>query len=136
MVSSFLVAGLLAALAIGTYVWQSSAWKAQQQGEPSGQEIEFYRYRHRRRMQISLLLGLVALAIAAGPWITDPLLLGVYWLVVLVVLCWIISLSLIDAWASQRFFARVQWNEQSEQTLMQRELLKHSHPRPQSDSSP
>jgi len=136
MVSTFLVAGLLAAIAIGTCVWQSNAWKSQQEGESSDQEIDFYRHRQRRRMQISLLLGLVALAIAAGPLITDALLIGCYWLGVLIALCWIISLSLIDAWASQRFLVRVQGNEHSEQALMQRELLKHSRPQPHSDSSP
>lgn len=86
-------------------------------------------------MQISLLLGFVAVAIAAGPLITDSLLVGFYWLGVLGILCWIISLAMVDAWASQRFFMQLQSSEHSEQTLMQRELLKRARSHPHSDSS-
>jgi hypothetical protein len=132
MISTFLVAGLLAAIAIGTYVWQSSAWKSQKQGEFSDHESGFYR----RRIQISLWLGLVALAIAAGPLITDALLVGCYWLVVLIALCWIISLALIDALASQRFYLQADLNDQAEQARLERELLKHLHSQTPSDSSP
>ena len=123
-------------MALGTCVWQSAAWKAQQQtGERSRQELDFYRLRQRRRMQISLLLALVAVAIAAGALITDSLLIGLYWLGVLGVLCWIISLAMIDAWASQRFFMQLQSSDRPEQTLMQRELVKRSRSHPHSDSS-
>src|SRR5688572_18159025 len=104
--TTLFVAALLAAVAIGTYAWQAEAWKLQKRSELAPYESDFYRRRHRRRLQISGLLAIVAVAMAAGLLISDELVVGLYWLGVLLVLLWIILLASADAFAAHGFFAR------------------------------
>jgi hypothetical protein len=122
MLSTFAVAALLALAALGTALWQSNAWKSQQAESGPKFEAEFYRLRHQRRMKISLLLGIVAAAMPIGLWIADPLVLGLYWLGVLVLLLWIILLAMMDFTASHAFFGRLRSRQLAEQAALEREL--------------
>lgn len=126
-VSLLLVGALLMAVAIGTYVRQSRAWQSQQQESLPRFETDFYRRRHQRRSQISWLLGIVALTIAGGMYLRDPLILGIYWLGVLALLCWIILLAMVDASASHAYFSRIRSHQLAEQAALHREALQKRH---------
>ena len=125
MFSSIFVAALLAAVAIGTLVWQIAAWKVQKNSDLSVRETDFYRKRHRRRTQISALLGIVALGIVIGVFLRNPLVVGFWWCGVLLVLLWIMLLAMLDAMNSQAFFSRLRTSHLAEQAALQREILKH-----------
>ena len=115
MWSLILISTLLLAVAIGTYLWQRAAWREQQRGEATVREREFYARRNRRRSQISLLMAGAALAMFAGAWISDPLVVGLLWLGVLLVLFWIMLLALVDAQHSHAFLSRERLVHLSEQ---------------------
>jgi hypothetical protein len=134
MLSTFLVSGLLVAAAIGTALWQARAWQAQRAAGGLGFEVDFYRRRHGRRMKISVLLGAVAIAMSLGLWIADPLVLGLYWLGVLLLLLWIIMLAMVDFSASHAFFDRIRSRQLAEQAALERELLDELRKRGDLDS--
>jgi hypothetical protein len=133
MLSTLLVAGLLIAVGIGSGCWQVAARRSQLQQALAPYEQDFYARRHRRRLQISGLLGLVALAIVGGLWVHDPLLTGIYWLGVLLLLVWIILLAMVDASASHGFFTRLRARQLADRATLQRELL--ARHRPETDLS-
>jgi hypothetical protein len=122
MLSTFAVAALLALAALGTALWQAQAWKAQRAEGGQKFETDFYRLRHQRRMKISWLLAVVAAAMPIGLWVADPLVLGLYWLGVLVLLLWIIFLAMMDFSASHAFFGRLRSRQLAEQAALEREL--------------
>ncbi|HTN77436.1 MAG TPA: hypothetical protein VL096_19390 [Pirellulaceae bacterium] len=122
MWSHFLVAGLLAVVALGTWLWQQAAWKQQQATDMPRGEFDFYRARQRRRLQISGLLGVIAVAMAIGLWPMNPLVLGFFWCGVLVLLLWVMLLAFFDAAASHAHFDRLHARQLAEQVALQREL--------------
>jgi hypothetical protein len=135
MVSTFIVAGLLLAAAIGTALWQQRAWKGQQAEAGPSFETDFYRRRHERRMRISSLLGVVAVSMVIGLWIADPLVLGLYWLGVLALLLWIILLATMDFTASHAYFDRLRARQLAEHASLERELRAKLREGSDSDSS-
>lgn len=123
MYSTILVAALLLAVALGTWWWQHVSWQSQQQGNLPRYEVDFYRRRNRRRTQISVLLALVAVAMLVGITLTQPLVVGLVWCGVVLVLLWILILACIDASSSHLFFDRQQARQLAEQAALQREFL-------------
>lgn len=136
MFSTYAIAALLAAVALGTFLWQSEAWKRQQRQSLAGFETSFYRQRHRRRMQISVLLAIVAVAMAVGVWLSNPLVWSIFWFGVLAVLVWIIVLAMLDASSSHVFFDRIRSRHLAEQAALQRELLEQARRRAGGDQTP
>ena len=136
MFSTYAIAALLAAVALGAFLWQSEAWKRQQREAQAGFETAFYRQRHRRRVQISVLLAAVALAMAIGVWIPNPLVWSIFWFGILAVLTWIIILAMLDALSSHAFFDRIRSRQMAEQAALQRELLEQARRRGSGDQTP
>lgn len=122
MASTFLIAALLLAVAIGTYVWQLAARQSQRAEEHAPFEADFYQQRHRRRTQVSLLLAVVAVAMVVGILIVDPLLMSLFWLGVLLLLLWIVLLAMFDASASHTFFERLRSRELAQQAALHANL--------------
>lgn len=134
MPSILLAAGLLAGLALGTFLWQRRAFRAQQQERLQPFEVDFYRKRHRRRVQISLLLAVVAISMTIGSWLErNPLVFGFIWLGVLLLLTWILILALLDYWHSQQYFDRLRVAQLAEQAALQRELARRRDANPSAD---
>lgn len=123
MFSTIFVAALLLIVAMWTWWWQHSSWQSQQRSEMPRYELDFYRRRHRRRTQISVLLAVVAVAMLVGITLTQPLVVGLLWCGVVLVLLWILILACIDASSSHLFFDRQQARHLAEQAALQREFL-------------
>jgi peptidoglycan/LPS O-acetylase OafA/YrhL len=123
MVSTLVNAGLLAVVALATFLWDRRALTLRRAGELAPGEDAFLVGRQRRRRGISLLMGVVALVMAVGAWVEHPLAVGCLWLGVLALLLWIVLLALLDAWASHAFYSRLQQEHLAEQIALRRELL-------------
>jgi nitrogen fixation-related uncharacterized protein len=121
---------LLLLVAVGTHLWQRQAWQRQQRDATTARERDFYALRQRRRSQISLLMGGVAGAMFLGAWITAPLVVGLLWLGVLLVLLWIMLLALLDAHSSQAFLNRQRIANLAEHAAWQRQQRGAREPRP------
>jgi hypothetical protein len=133
MISTLIAAGILAVTALGTYLWQRSAFRAQQAQPLKGFEVEFYRRRNRRRVQISGMLGLVAVGMGIGAWVTQPLVVGFLWLGILLLLLWIMLLAFADAWHSQMHFARLRVTNMAEHAALQKKMLQELDRKPERD---
>ena len=76
------------------------------------EEFNYRRRQFRRRMQTGAMLGLLAIALSVGHFLTfwshsNWLELG-FWGVTLLLACWLGLLALADMWATKQHFARQQ----------------------------
>jgi hypothetical protein len=103
---------LLLLAAVGLMVSHVRTWRSFEHAQLEPSESNYRWRQYRRRMQTSAMLGLLAIALGAG----HPLTIGmhsvvftlVYWGVVLLLLCWVVLLGLVDVWATNRYFGRLQ----------------------------
>ena len=123
MLSTILIAALLAVVAVGTYTWQRTAYQQQLASDVAPFEADFYRRRHLRRSRISLLLAVVATAMIVGMLIVEPLVMALFWFGVLCLLSWIVLLAMLDASASHAFFTRVRSQQLAEQAALHQAAL-------------
>jgi hypothetical protein len=95
----------------GLMGWHVRTWRCFRQAAQEGQEHDFRRRQFRRRMQSSAMLGLLAIAIFGGYWITSPPLppLGVlvYWGCTLLLVVWLAMLAVVDAIATRHHYAQL-----------------------------
>jgi amino acid permease len=123
------VIGVSIVLLLATAVLMLShvrAWRAFQQQHLDAVEFEYRRRQFRRRMQSSAMLGLLAIAIAVGylltVWLRSGWFAALYWVAVLVLLCWIGLLALADMWATRYYFGRLRQENLVEQAKLQSEI--------------
>ena len=85
------------AASAGLIFWHMSAWKTVSENTQDAKQLEYYWRQFRRRMQCSAMLALLAIAIFIGLWITGPpILVVLYWSVVLLLTVWLALLAIAD----------------------------------------
>jgi hypothetical protein len=98
-------------------------WRVAQRSLLGDREREYRSVQYRRRMQTSAMLGLLAVAIFAGSFLTEPpLAVLLFWAAVLVVLGWIALLAVADMVATRLHFGRLQQHYLVEQAKLQAEI--------------
>ena len=102
-------------------LWHVRSWQATQREKPSAKELDFRRRQFRRRIQTTAMLGLLAVAILVGHWITGAARLF-YWGAVLLLVAWMVLLALVDVWATRWHVGRMQREIQLQQVKLRAKL--------------
>ncbi|MBI1309724.1 hypothetical protein GC176_00340 [bacterium] len=97
--------GGLVVLGIGMMIGHSRSWK-RQQADASVDDLDRIHYanRFRRRMQTSALIAIVGALLAVGDifiWRFGPAVSTVFWLLILLLVCWVALLGVGDMTAIQ-----------------------------------
>ena len=104
------VALLLTALAM--IQSHRSTWREIQEQEQQHDPVDlaFYRRQFRRRVQMSAMLGVLAVALAAGHflsyWIGSNWFELIFWGVALILTCWLGALAVVDFLDTKQFINR------------------------------
>jgi hypothetical protein len=123
ILSSALMSLLLFGSAAGLMAWHVRVWRRAQRQELDDRELDHHYRQYRRRMQTSALLGLLAVAILVGSFITGPpLVVTIFWIGALLVACWVVLLAMADVLATKFHFGRLKANYLVEQAKLQAEL--------------
>ena len=124
--SPTLVACFLLACAVGLMASHVRTWRSADAEKLEPREREYRWRRFRRRMQTSAMLGLLAIAIFAGPllmrWIGSKWFAFGYWTGVMLLLLWMALLAWADIIATQQHYGRLERDYLSEQTKLLSEL--------------
>lgn len=107
MAASLTFAACLALVTLGLAGWLVLRWRALTEGAADAEERSFWRWQLRRRAVVCLLLGLIAAAIAYGPWVRDPAHVAPYWLCVLALLGGVLFMAACDLLATRFYAARL-----------------------------
>lgn len=119
----FLVAAIaILAVAALLVAWHRRAWRRALGGRLSAAELKFAFEQYRRRMQTSVMLGLVGVLIFAGPWVTAPLAILLYWLGVIVLVLWIMLLAGADMLATRLYYAQLETEHHVKQFKLEAKL--------------
>ena len=112
--------------AAGLLGWHVRTWRTAQRTVTDAAELDFRRRQFRRRMQTSAMLGLLGPGVLIGRLLVtlrpEPIVILIYWGVVLLVLIWISLLAIVDVWATRFHFGRVQEHLLLEQAKLRAEL--------------
>ena len=117
--------GFLLLLAAGLAVSHVRAWREDRDGDERAPEHSYARRKYRRRMQVSGMIGVTGLAILIGHLFTDPRVVGIYWMVVMVWVIWIVTLAVADLLDTRRFLE----NLHREQLVLNAQLEAELHRR-------
>jgi xanthosine utilization system XapX-like protein len=124
--SSVLIAGVILSASAGLLVGHVRAWRRAQAGPLEPAERDYRRRQFRRRMQCSSMMGSLAIAIVVGRLLmlipAPPLVIFVFWCVVVLLVGWILLLALVDMWATKHYFARLHEHCLIERAKLQVEL--------------
>lgn len=89
-------------------------------------EHDYRRRQFRRRMQSSAMLGLLALAVLVGPWMTSPPLTPLvplaFWGLSLLVVFWVGLLAAADMLSTRYHYARLRDRHRLEQVCLEAQL--------------
>lgn len=123
---SVVFGGLLTALGCALLWFHLRAWNRGPFARVEDpRELARYRLRFRRRLQVAVLLVVLGIMIPAGDALfglrKSPLLLTVYWLVVILIALWLMVLALFD-WISSRTGIRAARDELAGLERKRREL--------------
>jgi hypothetical protein len=99
-----------------------AAWRAAQAADMEEREREFLNRQYRRRRQAAASISIVGLAIMLSVWVTDTKTAAVYWLGVLLIVCWITLLAVADLIATRMHYGRLLQDQQNERTALEAEL--------------
>jgi uncharacterized membrane protein YdbT with pleckstrin-like domain len=134
MLPYLLFGGLLAATGLWLAWWQQASSQAAEEELAASEENreeaavsqdrEFLRGQHRRRMTMALLVIAVGAAIAAGRLIADPLWLGIYWLLVILVVLAIVVLAGFDFYAGREHYLNLSQELKVQETRLRQEVRK------------
>ncbi len=116
---------VIVALLVYTHV---RTWRAAQDEVSDADDLDYYRRQFRRRMQASTMLGIVAVAMAAGvaiPHKEMPSLFVFYWCGVIVLVVWIGLLAAADMLATRFHISRSMGGRHVEHAQLQAELRRH-----------
>jgi hypothetical protein len=112
--------------AVGLIYWHVHSWRTAQLADLSADEHDYYRRQFRRRMQTSAMLGILAVVIVSGEfltrWANSLLFFGLYWVATLLLVIWIFLLACVDIWATQHHFSQLRQKYFIEQTKLQAEI--------------
>jgi hypothetical protein len=123
VVSSTVVSLVLLVFAAGLMLRHLRVWRRAQRQEGDRYEADYQGRQFRRRMQTSAMLGLLAVAIFVGSFITDPPeVVTIFWICVLLVACWVALLAMTDLLATKLHFGRVRAQYLTEQARLQAEI--------------
>ncbi len=120
---SSLVSLFLLLCAVGMMAWHLRSWRRIGHAESDADELDYHYRQFRRRMQTSAMLGILAVGIFAGQWITGPpLLVGIFWSGVLLGVLWLALLALVDIWATRHHYNRLRQTNLVEQAKLQAQV--------------
>ena len=101
--------------------WHLRVRQGHRRSELPPAQYDFFRRQFRRRIQISVMLGMLAVALAADSW-RHPRMVELLLLVVMLLLvAWIVLLALADAVASRLHFGRLRNEYVIEQAKLEAE---------------
>ncbi len=121
--SSTVVSFFLLLAAAGLMVWHVRAWRSARRQDLDEQELDFRQRQFRRRIQTSALLGVLAVGLFVGQFITGPqALVFIYWSVALLLVAWVALLAVVDALATKFHFERLREKYLVEQAKLQNEI--------------
>lgn len=114
-------------LASAGLIWSHvRTWRRFREQPLDSREHDFRRRQFRRRMQSSAMLGLLAVAIFVGHWITSPPVptwwFLAFWGGTVLLVAWLGLLALVDAISSRHYYARLRDGYLVEQIRLQAEL--------------
>ncbi len=116
---------LLAASAVMLWSHQRT-WRHLQEPPLEAREHDFHRRQFRRRMQTSAMLGLLAVTIFIGHWMTSPPLAPLAWLIfwgfVVLLVLWMSLLAMADLLVTRFHYRRLRDDYLAQQTRLQAEL--------------
>lgn len=122
MWSYFVFAALLLA-ASGLLLWtHARAWRACRDEELDESELDFRRRQFRRRMQASAMIGIVGIAVAVSPAITNSMGTAILWLVVFSLVVWMLLLALADMVSSYYYYYQLRARHTAEHASLQAQL--------------
>ncbi len=101
------------------------AWRTYRQQQLDPEDYDYRRRQFRRRMQTSAMLAILAVALLVGYllmlWIRSSLFATVFWIIVMLVTCWVALLAMVDIWATKHHFSRMRDRCLVEQAKLQAE---------------
>ncbi len=123
MWSSTVFALVILLAAAGLMIGHRRQWRRVEQSQPDPAEYDFRRRQVRRRTQTSAMLGVLAVAIFASPWVGAHVwLFTLYCLTMLVLVVWVSVLALVDLWATRHHYQRLHDTYLAEEAELQGEL--------------
>jgi len=138
MVSTLAFATLLVGLGVSLMLWHVRAWHTAQAATVGPRRLEFEQRRYQRRMRSSLIILVIGGLVFASPWATGPRAIAVLWLAVLGLVGWMLTLAVLDIFASRQFYAAAEGEHDAEKALLLRSLdarVRHRHNGAASDGS-
>ncbi len=125
-VSVTIVSIVLLLSSIGLLFSHVHTWRAYQEHSHDEEDYDYRRRQYRRRMQTSAMLGVMAIAMPLGcfltEWIRSGLFAALYWCGVMGIACWIGLLALVDIWATKHHFGRLRHGCIVAQAKLQHEI--------------
>ena len=117
---------LLLLAAVGLMISHVRAWWAFRRQELDAENFDYRRRQFRRRMQTSAMLGLLAVALLAGPvliqWVHSIWFAIGFWGLTMLLACWVVLLAVVDIWATKHHFGRLHHRCLVEQAKLQAEI--------------
>ncbi len=108
-VAAWVVSAVLLTASAAWMVRHIQLWNRTRDTVLDARELDFRRRQFGRRMQTSGLMAILAVAMFAGCWITQPpLLVLFYWLMVVGLTAWLMLLAAADMLATRIHFARME----------------------------
>ena len=111
---------------VGLIISHVRSWRAFRQQALQTEEYNYRRRQYRRRMQTSGMLGVLAVALGVGYgltiWLRSDVFIGVFWLAMMLLACWVALLALADVWATKYHFGRLRQDNLVEQVVLQAEI--------------
>jgi MFS family permease len=125
MDSTIIFSLLLLAISVGMIVSQRQAWRRVLASQRSAEEREFALRQVQRRMQTGALVGLLAVAMFVGDWITSPAWSLAFWCMIAMLVLWVLILALLDVRATRRHYSQLLRANRAEERRWHTEALRH-----------
>jgi type VI protein secretion system component VasK len=116
---------VLLAISAGLIISQRRAWRVVVESQRSAKEREFALRQIQRRMQMGTLVGVLAIAIMAGDWITSLAWALAFWSMIALLVLWVVLLAVADLRATRRHFGQLLRANRAEEIRWQTEALRH-----------
>ncbi len=119
----------LLASAVGLMLLHARTWREFRERDHDVEDFDYRRRQYRRRMQVSAMIGLLAIALFVGWMLMNTSLFSVtffavYWIVVMLVTCWVLLLALVDIWATKYHYGRLRDRCLIEQARLRAEAVR------------